>query len=85
MRFADVKIVINHLQVIVASLYAVEDRIPPNPSCFELYGVDVMIDSNFRPWLIEANASPSLGAATPLDKRIKVKLLKDTLKSLKPA
>jgi hypothetical protein len=31
-------------------------------SCFELFGFDIVIDSGMRPWLIEANVSPGLGA-----------------------
>jgi len=29
-------------------------------NCYEVYGFDIMIDSDFKPWLIEINLSPSL-------------------------
>jgi tubulin polyglutamylase TTLL9 len=45
--------------------------------CFELYGYDVLIDANLRPWLIECNASPSLTANTPADAELKIGLLDD--------
>jgi len=47
-------------------------------NCFELFGFDVMLDSDLKPWLIEVNISPSLSADTPLDWTIKSNLLADT-------
>ncbi len=44
---------------------------------YELYGFDVLIDENLKPWLIEANVCPSLNNSTPLDKRIKTSLICD--------
>lgn len=29
-------------------------------SSFEVFGVDMLIDTNYRPWLVEINAVPSL-------------------------
>ncbi|CAL6041209.1 Tubulin_tyrosine ligase [Hexamita inflata] len=48
-------------------------------NCFEVLGFDIMIDANFKPWLIEVNHSPSFTCDTPLDLRIKETLLSGVL------
>ena len=47
-------------------------------NCFDLFGFDVIIDSNLKPWLLEVNLSPSLATDSPLDLAIKGQLLADT-------
>ena len=42
-----------------------------------MYGYDVMIDDNLKPWLIEVNASPSISADTIQDYELKFGLLDD--------
>lgn len=47
--------------------------------CFQLYGFDVMLDNDLKPWLIEVNGSPSMTANTPVDDALKTGLLDDTI------
>lgn len=65
--------------MMVASLQAVSKVMLQDNHCFELYGFDIMIDANLRPWLLEVNASPSLSANTESDHEIKIGLLDDVL------
>ena len=46
-------------------------------SVFELYGFDIMIDENFKCWLIEVNVKPSMQCTSPLDLDIKTNLITD--------
>ena len=42
---------------------------------FEILGFDVMIDDQFKPWLIEVNHSPSFTCDTPFDMELKYQLI----------
>ena len=46
--------------------------------CFEVYGFDVLIDQNLKPWLLEVNVLPSLSSSSPFDKQVKSMLLSDS-------
>jgi len=48
-------------------------------NCFQLYGFDILVDSDLKPWLIEVNLSPSLATDSPLDMTIKANLIADVL------
>ena len=46
---------------------------------FEIYGFDVLLDCNLKPWLLEVNVAPSLSSSSPYDKQVKSMLLSDVL------
>ena len=45
-----------------------------------MFGYDVLIDQNLKPWLIEVNASPSMGVDSEVDVRVKGQMISDTVK-----
>ena len=61
----------------VSEDYYQEISINKMNSLFELYGFDIMVDENFRAWLIEVNVNPSLHCTSPLDVSIKTDLITD--------
>ncbi|XP_012272685.1 probable tubulin polyglutamylase TTLL2 isoform X2 [Orussus abietinus] len=51
--------------------------IPKSANCFELFGFDILIDENLKPWLLEVNVSPALGNDCEVDSEVKKPLLHD--------
>jgi tubulin polyglutamylase TTLL4 len=43
----------------------------------ELFGFDIFLDENLKPWIIEVNISPSLHSNSQLDINIKGNMIKD--------
>ncbi|KAF5917902.1 hypothetical protein HPG69_010055 [Diceros bicornis minor] len=65
--------------IFIKSLQSVQKVIISDKHCFELYGYDILIDEDLKPWLLEVNASPSLTASSQEDYELKTCLLEDTL------
>lgn len=53
-----------------------------NTMCFQIFGFDFLIDSDFKPWLLEVNGSPSWRFETSLDYGVKKNVLADTFRLL---
>ena len=73
--------------VIIKALIAIEPQIVNHTNrntkhrnlFFELYGFDILLDAELKPWLLEVNVSPSLSSSSPFDKRVKTMLVCDTM------
>ncbi|EGF77287.1 hypothetical protein BATDEDRAFT_35990 [Batrachochytrium dendrobatidis JAM81] len=46
-------------------------------SCYEMFGFDVLFDTDLKPWLMEVNISPSMKASCDLDFELKSKVAVD--------
>lgn len=46
---------------ITYTLYAAKDKLVKRKGSIEIYGIDVTIDDNLNPYVLEFNYSPSLG------------------------
>ena len=77
MLFANLAVFYDIQLIIIHSLLSVQPIMMNDKHCFELYGYDIMIDDQLKPWLIEVNASPSLTANTKEDYKLKFDMLND--------
>ncbi|KAG8231574.1 hypothetical protein J437_LFUL011570 [Ladona fulva] len=69
-------------RLITVSLRAVQPVIAQDAHCFELYGYDIILDSNLYPWILEVNASPAMVPTDEEDYRLKYDLITDVLNVL---
>ena len=77
--------------VVVKTLLAVETQIstnmqlavPHRNNCFELFGFDIILDEDYKPWLVEVNTALSLATDAALDKKIKNQVVTELLHMLR--
>ena len=55
--------------------------VPNLDCCLELFGLDIMIDDKFKPWLIEVNSGPQMSMDCATDYKVKPQMLKDLIKA----
>jgi tubulin polyglutamylase TTLL6/13 len=51
-------------------------------ACFEVLGMDILIDSKLKPYILEVNHSPSFHTSEQVDKEVKENLIRDTFQIL---
>eukprot|EP00638_Chattonella_subsalsa_P018721 CAMPEP_0117856418 /NCGR_PEP_ID=MMETSP0950-20121206/1248_1 /TAXON_ID=44440 /ORGANISM="Chattonella subsalsa, Strain CCMP2191" /LENGTH=506 /DNA_ID=CAMNT_0005705541 /DNA_START=202 /DNA_END=1719 /DNA_ORIENTATION=+ len=89
MGFVSVKTVLSILPLLqreYSNIFETSDGIDcgiEGSRCFEILGVDVMVDSSYKIWLVEVNHLPSFATDSPLDWRIKSKVVNQTVSILR--
>jgi hypothetical protein len=58
-------------------LQAVRSYVKHRGSAFDLLGYDILLDKEFKPWIIEINHSPSMAPLTVMENRVKHAMLSD--------
>jgi len=53
-----------------------------NRQCFQILGIDIMLDRKLKPWLLEINESASFNDDTEVDKLVKTGLIEDAFRLL---
>jgi D-alanine-D-alanine ligase-like ATP-grasp enzyme len=48
--------------------------------CYELFGLDYILDSDFNTWLIEVNTNPSLEESSKILQKLLARMLNDSFK-----
>ncbi|KAM8964161.1 LOW QUALITY PROTEIN: putative tubulin polyglutamylase TTLL2 [Lycaon pictus] len=69
-------------QVVILTVLAIAPLVPFAANCFELFGFDILIDDNLKPWLLEVNFSPALSIDCSADISVKRKLIHDTIEQI---
>ena len=49
-------------------------------NCFEIYGYDFILDTNYNPFLLEINTNPGLEESSPLIKMLVPRMIDDAFR-----
>ena len=61
----------------VPNVNGVRNNVEHASTCYELFGFDILLDANLKPWLMEVNISPSLKTSCEIDQEVKSRLIVD--------
>lgn len=71
-----VRLTIASVQHYIASQYRIGVAYNDGKSrCFEILGFDILLDKDCKPWLLEVNNKPSMGADSSFDREVKTSVI----------
>ena len=65
-NFVKEKMIPDMIKIITLTMESVKTQMKPNKACFELFGYDFLVDSEYETWLIEVNTNPCLEESSPI-------------------
>uniref|UniRef100_A0A668A097 Tubulin tyrosine ligase-like family, member 2 n=1 Tax=Myripristis murdjan TaxID=586833 RepID=A0A668A097_9TELE len=65
--------------IVTLTILTIAPSVPSSPNCVELFGFDILIDSTYKPWLLEVNYSPALTLDCQADVAVKKGLISDLI------
>lgn len=68
---------ISHVEIL--PVLPIAPSVPVATNCSELFGFDILVDNNLKPWLLEVSFSPALSIDCSADTSVKRKLMHDTM------
>mmetsp|Transcript_25964 Transcript_25964/g.51185 ORF Transcript_25964/g.51185 Transcript_25964/m.51185 type:complete len:532 (+) Transcript_25964:40-1635(+) len=66
-------------KLILLTLLMLVGDVPADNHCYEVFGFDVMMTSDHKPWLVEVNRSPAMAVGCSADRIAKTPMLTDLL------
>lgn len=79
-NFVTTKLIDDIKQQVEITFASARSQLKVSKACFEIFGFDFLVDSNYQTWLLEVNTNPCLEESSPLLQVLVPRMINDALK-----